>query len=375
VEVYSQKVNYQQTLKVAYFAVLLDGPQSGAAKKVNEQIRIWRAAGIETELFVVTNATDRHIWADLEQTQVFTDSLGISKLLLRYKVLKKIFDSNPDLIYIRDSFPFILPRTKNHTGLILEVQSNVQAEVFKRSKIKGFLSIFLDQLFLEKIDAFVFVSSELSLTSRFRKFVTKSNHQVISNGIDLSKFEILPLPNKNFRQGIFFMGQGGQPWHGVNQIYDLAKQMQDFDFHIVGLSKPPGMEPTNVFHHGVLSQEEYLPIAAKCAAGIGSLNLISLGMREASPLKTRQYLAIGLPVISRYVDSDFGAESPFILSLPVGHESIAVHEADIRQFCTHWSDKRVDGEDVQVIDVNLKESNRLAFFKATASVKTGKSSS
>jgi len=362
-------MNYHQALRVVYFAVLLDGPQSGASKKVNEQIRIWRAAGVDTELFVITNSRDRHLWADSEQTRVFTDSPGISKLFLRYKVLQKIFDSNPDLIYIRDSFPFILPSSKNHTGLILEVQSNVQAEVFKRGKAKGLLSIFLDRLFLKKIDGFIFVSNELSFTSRFKKFVTRHNHKVISNGINLSKFEILPVPNKNSRQGIFFMGQDNQAWHGVNQIYDLAKQMQDFDFHLVGSKKPPEMESSNIFHHGVLSQEDYLPIAAKCTVGIGSLNLISLGMREASPLKTRQYLAIGLPVISRYIDSDFEAESPFILSLPIGHESAAVYVMDIREFCSRWSNKRVNRKDVEVIDVNLKESKRIAFFRATASLK------
>lgn len=367
-------MTHLQGRRVAYFAVLLDGPQSGAAKKVGEQIRIWRTIGIEAKLFVITNSSSSAMWADSEQTQVFLDTPGIKKQILRFKILKKISNSNPDLVYIRDSFPFLLPRNTSKAKLILEVQSNVQAEVFKRSKIKGILSIVLDFLYLRKIDAFVFVAKELSLTNRFRNHIGTRNHQIIPNGIDLTQFEILPTPPKNQRQGVFFIGQDGQPWHGLDYIYELAQHMLDYDFHIVGLMKPQEDESSNVFHYGVLSQEDYLPIAAKCVVGIGSLNLMSLNMREASPLKTRHYLAMGLPVISRYKDSDFEKQVPFILSLPTGHEPISTYSTEIRNFCNTWSDKRVAREDIQVIDVHSKETNRIEFLKAITEGKSQKSS-
>ena len=150
--------------------------------------------------------------------------------------------------------------------------------------------------------------------------------------------------------------------------------MLDFDFHIVGLMKPSGEEPSNIFHYGVLTQEDYVPVAAKCVVGIGSLNLMSLNMSEASPLKTRHYLAMGLPVISRYTDSDFGKQVPFILSLPTGDEPISTYAAEIRHFCSVWSNKRVAREVIQLIDVNSKESNRIGFFRAIAAGKSHQSS-
>lgn len=366
---------HQQRRRIAYFAVLLDGPQSGAAKKVKEQIRIWRTIGIETELFVITNSSSNEMWADSDQTQVFVDVPGIKKQILRFRILKKISNSNSDLVYIRDSFPFLLPRNTSKAKLILEVQSNVQAEVFKRSKLKGILSIALDFLYLRKIDAFIFVAKELSLTNRFRNHIVARNHLIIPNGIDLTQFKTLPSPPKSQRKGVFFIGQDGQPWHGLDQIYELAQHLRDYDFHIVGLMKPQVEESSNIFHHGVLSQEDYLPIAAKCVVGIGSLNLMSLNMSEASPLKTRHYLAMGLPVISRYKDSDFGKQVPFILSLPTGHELISTYAAEIRHFCNTWSEKRVAREDIQVIDVHSKETNRIEFLKAIVEGKSQKSSS
>ena len=363
---YSRKVINHRSLKIVYFAVLLDGPQSGAAKKVNEQIKFWGSIGVETELFVITNSSGKKIWADSEQVRVFIDASGIRKLFLRNRIMKTIFKSNPDLVYIRDSFPFPLPKNKSQAKLFLEVQSNVQAEVFKRSKLKGIISIVLDTLFLRKIDAFVFVAKELSATRRFESHIRTRENLIIPNGIDLSQFEVLPIPPVNHRLGLFFIGQDGQPWHGSDQIYELAQHMQDYDFHIVGLMKPLGECSANVFHHGVLSQEDYLPIAAKCVVGIGSLNLMSLNMSEASPLKTRHYLAMGLPVISRYTDSDFGKQVPFILSLPAGHELISTYAAEIREFCNIWSGKRVAREDIQVIDVHSKETNRIEFLRAIA---------
>jgi len=372
--VYSRNVINHRSLKIAYFAVLLDGPESGAAKKVNEQIKFWSRLDIEVELFVITNSSGKKMWADSEQVRIFIDASGIRKQFLRYKIIKTIIKSNPDLVYIRDSFPFILPRNRSHAKLILEVQSNVQAEVFKRSKVKGILSIALDSLFLRKLNAFIFVARELSLTRRFQSHIRTGNNLIIPNGIDLSQFEILPTALKKNRRGLFFIGQDGQPWHGSDQIYELAQHLPDYDFHIVGLTKASEEKSANIFHHGVLSQADYLPIAAQCVAGIGSLNLFSLNMSEASPLKTRHYLAMGLPVISRYTDSDFGNQVPFILNLPAGHELVSTYAAEIRQFCNLWSNKRVAREDIQVIDVNLKERNRIAFFRAIAAGESQKSS-
>lgn len=371
---YSRKVINRHTLRIIYFAVLLDGPESGAAKKVNEQIRIWSNSGIEAKLFVITNSSGRKMWTNSEQTRVFIDTKGMQKIILRYKIFKTILELNPDLIYIRDSFPFLLPRNKSQSRLILEVQSNVQAEVFKRSKLKGVLSIALDSLFLRRINAFVFVANELSLTRRFQNHIRMTDHLTIPNGIDLSQFEVLPTPLNNQRLGLFFIGQDNQPWHGSDQIYELANHMPDFDFHIVGLRKPSEEEAVNIFHYGVLTQHDYVPIAAKCVVGIGSLNLKSLNMSEASPLKTRHYLAMGLPVISRYTDSDFGKQVPFILSLPTGDEPISTYASEIRHFCTIWRNKRVSRRDIQLIDVHSKESRRIGFFRAIAAGKSQRSS-
>ena len=160
------------------------------------------------------------------------------------------------------------------------------------------------------------------------------------------------------------------PWVYTSSFWQSLKNENDkaiSDYHFLKESVERFLfqeSSANVFHHGVLSQEDYLPIAAKCVVGIGSLNLMSLNMSEASPLKTRHYLAMGLPVISRYTDSDFGKQVPFILSLPSSHEPISTYAAEIREFCNIWSSKRVAREDIQVIDVHSKETNRIEFLRA-----------
>ena len=225
-EVYSRKMIKHRSLKIVYFAVLLDGPQSGAAKKVNEQIKFWSKLGIQAELTVITNSSGRKMWEDSKQVRVFIDTPGIRKQFLRYKIMKTIFKSSPELIYIRDSFPFLLPKNKSRAKLILEVQSNAQAEIFKRSKLKGILSIVLDVLFLRKIDAFVFVAKELSLTRRFDSHIRTRENLIIPNGIDLNQFEVLPKPLVNHRLGLFFIGQDGKNCiqiEGLQEVFNAKR--------------------------------------------------------------------------------------------------------------------------------------------------------
>ena len=56
--------------------------------------------------------------------------------------------------------------------------------------------------------------------------------------------------------------------------------------------------------HGYLSAGEYRRIIAGADAAISSLGLHRIGLEEASPLKSRECLALGLPLVLAYVDTD-----------------------------------------------------------------------
>jgi hypothetical protein len=119
----------------------------------------------------------------------------------------------------------------------------------------------------------------------------------------------------------------------------------------------------NIFFYGAMQSSEYREIATKCVAGVGTLNLSAKKMEEASPLKVREYLAMGLPVITRYRDVDLDPTSDYLLQLPVDQRGFSDFSPEIRSFLESWESKRVDRNDVFHLDVSVKESLRLRFFE------------
>jgi hypothetical protein len=86
-------------------------------------------------------------------------------------------------------------------------------------------------------------------------------------------------------------------------------------------------------------------------------------MQEACPLKVREYLAYGLPVIIGCKDTDFTESAPFILRLPNSEDNIETSLSAIESFVSKWKGKRVPREAIAHLDLEVKESQRVKFFE------------
>jgi hypothetical protein len=144
----------------------------------------------------------------------------------------------------------------------------------------------------------------------------------------------------------------------------------DIDIHIVG-ELAEASQP-NLYFYGNLRRESYKAIATKCIAGVGTLNLALKNMEEASPLKVREYLALGLPVISRYKDTDLDASEDYILELPSDSRPLTDLSKEIRAFLDEWAEKRVPREQIQHLDVRTKEKIRIGFFEEILTLAEGR---
>ena len=352
-----------QPLHISYFAVLLDGPESGASKKVLSQLETWVDSGIGASLYVIVLKKDLKLWNFPGDVFVYPEGKGFLKLLVRYKVLKCLLKKSPEVIYVRDSFPFPLLNNLKTSKLILEVQTLFFQELESRSRLKWAIAKIFDKYYLNKFSGFIFVSREISYSSRFTKYLLSGNSAVISNGIRLDKFNTLKVNKTNQSIELIFVGQDGQKWHGVEQIISLANQAPDYIFHLVGIAPNQYESPGNVKFYGKLPFSDYKLITERCVAAFGTLNISAKKMTEASPLKVREYLALGLPVIIRYSDTDFMDKSDFILNLPHDNRDLKDFVIEIRNFCETWQGRRVPQDLVREIDMQGKENQRLAFFR------------
>ena len=115
---------------------------------------------------------------------------------------------------------------------------------------------------------------------------------------------------------LFFIGSPGFAWHGVDKISLLARRRCDCHFDAVGLSAEQSTSlPATMTAHGQLSKDCYIHLLLGADVAVSSLALHRDGLNEASPLKTREYLAAGVPVLTAYRDTDFLRGAPFLLQL------------------------------------------------------------
>jgi glycosyltransferase involved in cell wall biosynthesis len=188
---------------------------------------------------------------------------------------------------------------------------------------------------------------------------------VIGNGVDLSLMRELP-PAANDRPHVTFVGSVHQRWHGVDKIVSLARDLPDVRFHLVGAAAGDvDAAPENIVFHGALSREEYECVLGQCDAGFGTLALHRTGMHEASPLKVREYLGYGLPVVLAHEDTDFpDCGAWYLLRLPNEESNLRDHVPEIRSFLERVRGRRVPRAEVEEqVGAHVKERSRLDFFR------------
>jgi glycosyltransferase involved in cell wall biosynthesis len=277
-------------------------------------------------------------------------------------------------VYLRyDLFLPPLPRLLRHFPAAVEINADDKEEAKlrrERARLAALYNELNRRVLLSRARGLVCVTHELARSPHFASFGKPS--EVIGNGVDLDRIEPAPPP-QNERPRVVFLGSTRQAWHGVDKIVWLAGEMPEADFEIVGYRLEEMREalgagwtpPANLHVRGVLARAEYEPIITSSDLAIGTLALHRKNMHEACPLKVREYLAYGLPVVIAYEDTDFVDERPwYLLRLPNAESNVRDGVDGIRRFLGEVRGRRVARDDVAArIGADAKEGRRLAFIE------------
>ena len=201
-------------------------------------------------------------------------------------------DFAPDVIYYRQSSwtPGIVALLKSASAVVMEINSNDVHEVHQYGAAKARYHLMTRQVVLDAVTGFVCVGNELArYYSRYRKPV-----RAIGNGFDARGVTPRHAPH-NARPQLVFVGTAGQSWHGVDKLVAVADQLADMDFHVVG--ERVDRVPPNFTAYDYMDWPALSALYQRMDIGFGTLALHRKQMDEISPLKTREYLAYGLPVI------------------------------------------------------------------------------
>jgi len=356
-------------MRIAY--VSLHWPRThntGVGKKIQSQITAWRSRGNDARLFMHTSKQEPA--SDLIEAEVISYEVRgkfqteINRIRAAQALVRAVEAYHPDIIYLRYGI-YVYPahRLMRIAPVIEEINTN---DLTQHADLGGVYSLYnrlTRGIFLHRVHGLVTVSRELAVSSAFASY--RKPTSVIANGIDLDLFTPLPAPANQIPR-LVFIGSPGYLWHGIDKLVHFARCYPDLPLDIVGYDKLPEFEPlpSNLKLHGYLSSAAYQKVLAGADAAISSLALHRIQLEEASPLKSRECLALGLPLALAYQDTDLGAASyDFLLRIPNKEDNIQTHGQAIHEFAQRMRGRRADRAILEkCISSTYKEEQRLEFF-------------
>jgi hypothetical protein len=356
-------------MRIAY--VSLHWPRtrdSGVGKKIQNQIETWGRLGHKARLFM--HASMHEPASELIEADVFPYEVGgklrteMNRIRAAKAMLEAMADYKPDIIYLRYGI-YVYPahRLMKVAPVVEEINTN---DLIQHEGLGGLYNTYnryTRGFILGRVDGLVTVSRELAVTPPFAYYNRPTC--VISNGINLE--ETIPMPPpKNETPRLAFIATPEYYWHGIDKLAALASGFPDLTIDLIGYEQIAGMQkpPENLILHGFLDSISYRNILGRADAAIGTLALHRKNMEEASPLKTRECLAYGIPMVLPYVDSDVGdLDCDFLLRIPNKEDNIQTHGEAIRAFAYRMRGVRADRSILEPrIDSLRKEERRLKFF-------------
>lgn len=348
--------------KIAYLIHHDITRNDGVTKKIKGQVDYWRALDVDVECFCILPLCNDSI---LQSHQYESKHYLKQRLGVNLQLINDIGQFNPDVVYFRyDTWSRNFSILASKYKIICELNTLDIEEfylLYKKDKtIKSWLRYvtykYLRRYVLNKAAGLVSVTTEIKDHPSNNKFQNKKI--TIPNSINLDDYLIIKkIKSDDKRVGLFFIGTPNQPWHGIDIIEDMAKNLPQFDFHIVGVTDT---NTTNVFYHGYLKQSEYLEVLKKCHICIGSLALYRNNMEEACPLKVREYLAYGYPIILGYNDTAFldGSSLPWLHYIDKD-----IDYFNLISFINDYLGFIVPRNDLGPITVEFNEQKRIEFMK------------
>ena len=363
-------------MRIAYVALNLNKRLmlGGVGRKLRQQISIWREKGHDASLFILSpDAIDLPGVTSFQSSSegnIFSIRL-ISSAIARMKALNSLIqavrDFKPDVIYLRQSlyfFPF--HKIAQIAPIVIEINTDDVQEYKLRNKLFFLYHRLTRGILLRKVAGVVTISHEIANLSTITKF--DKPVIVIPNGIDMQALDPCPAPN-NATPRIAFAGMPDQPWNGIDKLLWFAKKTPQIQIDMIGYTREDlttfDVIPENVICHGFMPVDQVYMILQKADVVCGTLALHRKKLEENSALKIREALALGLPIILAYFDTDISEHNfEFMLQLPNTENNVRENLDNIREFVYQMVGKRADRNRIApLISQRAKEEQRLVFMR------------
>lgn len=364
-------------MRIAYLTQVNLFSDSGVRTKHIMQAAMWENLGHEVCFFSIPNKVtyDNPIPFPLQIKQY---DGKISYLLRKIPIVapftRKITSASqvisdlesfkPDIVYMRSMlyYPGLMKLLRKF-AVVMEGNTLYKNELKASGNFfNKWINSFGEPRICSKLSGIIGVTDEI--TKYYLSFNRFIPHITIGNGYSFDYIESYTrCPPQNIKAQIIFVGSPGNIWHGVDHFIEIAEQLPEFDFHLVGPHIKSSAQPSNLQHHGFLQKVDLYKLYEKMDIAVGSLALYRNSMYEGSTLKVKEYAAFGIPIILNHKDVDLKGQD-FVLELPSTPNFVTNNIQKIRAFVLQWKGNRVSLDTVrELIDYKKKEAERVRFFE------------
>lgn len=302
-------------MKTLFFFSVVDFSNwktDGICKKILMQVKAFRDMGYAVDFCYTCNG-DTYIDSDSEKKCIGKKRGLVIRKSVCNSVAQYIRDKNYNAVYIRycfaeESFISLLKSFKNKSDkVVVEIPTYPYDKEFCNGLARKML-LLLDKCYRNKMHKYV---DRIATFSEDKIIFNVPTIQIV-NGIDFSKIKPRKVTEEKDTINIIAVASMAS-WHGYDRLleglgkYYLNNGGRRIRLHLVG----DGEEVPNYINiiekygiqeyvdlHGNQSGEELDAIYDYCDLAVASLGIHRKGIYLSSELKTREYAAKGLPMIT-----------------------------------------------------------------------------
>jgi hypothetical protein len=313
-------------LKIAYVC-FLPNLISGVSKRYENMAQLSKTTSLDFSYILLNNTQD------LQKDNFILKKMAPLDLPLSLKTQQKLFthaliEKNVDFTL----YDFIILRypgscsltaisfyKKYGNKLITEHHTNedIEYQLYKNgfiNSIKFSLEPFCARRVFKHLAGIIGVTQEI-VDLELQKSGPKPS-LTLCNGIDVHKYPAYEKPSFTDTLELILVASNDMPWHGVDRVIEGILNYTGNHKIILNLVGEFDKQKYNypfIKIHGTLQGDELSAVFNRSHFAIATLALHRKKMFAASPLKTREYMARGIPFIYAYEDDDINEDAVFTM--------------------------------------------------------------
>ena len=299
-----------------YFVVCENFAGTGVEKKARAQSRALRELYDYRPVLYSSRSPLKRIFTD--QFDAVSKMIKGEKVYYRYAALNHIING------------YLISHMKGR--YILEINTKNTEELKREEGLKGKLKRYLNNKYEKRL--YDNAGHIITFTEELKAYINSiSPHApvtVIDNGYE--RPAVIPEEDPGLNERIDSLRAKGFmitvmaatffPWTGVDRVIDIINASERLALVLAGfgpeqnsiLKQLAASKSGRVIFTGRKTAAQLAAVYEKCDAAFASMALDRIAIHEARPLKAREYLAYGLPVICGYKESPLLAASPYLLT-------------------------------------------------------------